>query len=173
MKLNIGCGEDIKEGYVNIDNRNLKGVDVILDLNEKLPFHNNYAEEVLAQDVMEHLDTIGLLKEIHRILIQGGQVIIRVPHYSSRHNHIDPTHKKQFSVLTFYNFVKVTNLKHKYYDWSFSKINVRLDFEKGLLLHNYLIEWIVNIHPMMLNLFEATGLHNLFPAQNINVRLIK
>ena len=33
-RLNLGCGNDIREGYVNIDSRKLPGVDKVLDLNK-------------------------------------------------------------------------------------------------------------------------------------------
>jgi hypothetical protein len=32
MKLNLGCGRDIKQGFVNLDYMPLPGVDVVADL---------------------------------------------------------------------------------------------------------------------------------------------
>lgn len=39
MKLNLGCGNDIREGWVNLDINKKEGVNVVHDLNEvPLPF---------------------------------------------------------------------------------------------------------------------------------------
>jgi Uncharacterized protein conserved in bacteria len=81
-KLNLGCGSDILEGYVNVDIRKAKGVDVVVDITKKLPFKDKSFEEVLAQDVLEHLilaDQENLLLEINRILIDSGTLKIRTP----------------------------------------------------------------------------------------------
>ena len=32
MRLNLGCGRDVREGYVNVDSLRLSGVDVVTDL---------------------------------------------------------------------------------------------------------------------------------------------
>ena len=37
-KLNLGCGLDIKKGYINLDKSKLKGVDVAHD-SDKYPGH--------------------------------------------------------------------------------------------------------------------------------------
>jgi predicted SAM-dependent methyltransferase len=57
MKLNIGCGKKILEGYVNLDKIKLPGVDVVQDLN-KYPweFQDNTFDEIYADNVMEHLE---------------------------------------------------------------------------------------------------------------------
>jgi hypothetical protein len=34
VKLNLGCGPDIREGYINIDVRELPGVDVCMDISD-------------------------------------------------------------------------------------------------------------------------------------------
>ncbi|HCD53350.1 MAG TPA: hypothetical protein DEQ34_12945, partial [Balneolaceae bacterium] len=96
-KLNLGCGNDIREGWVNLDIAPLPGVDVVHNLEElPLPFEDEEFDHIRAQDILEHLEYIPLLKEIHRILKPGGTISIRVPHFTSRYNFNDPTHKKMF-----------------------------------------------------------------------------
>ena len=47
MKLNLGCGRDIREGYVNLDKAGLDGVDVVHDLNVfPYPFEDNEFDEI-------------------------------------------------------------------------------------------------------------------------------
>ena len=83
IKLNLGSGGDIRYGYINIDIRPLPGTNLILDLeNQKLPFEDGIVEEVVAQDVLEHISwrkLEGLVKEIWRVLKPGGTLYVRVP----------------------------------------------------------------------------------------------
>lgn len=81
MKLNLGCGKDIRQGWVNVDNRPGEGVDMLVDLRNPLPFPDKSVEHVLASHVFEHiLNWEDLLLEIYRVLIPGGTVEIRVPY---------------------------------------------------------------------------------------------
>jgi len=83
VKLNLGCGGDKREGYVNIDVREDVEPDLKLDLEtEGLPFSNNTVEEILMIDFLEHISfhrVLKLLKECHRVLIHGGKIEVRVP----------------------------------------------------------------------------------------------
>ena len=45
MKLNLGCGNDIQSGYINIDFREGDGR-VIHDLTKRLPYKDGSVEEV-------------------------------------------------------------------------------------------------------------------------------
>ena len=108
MKLNLGCGHNIKEGWVNLDIEKRKGVDVVHNLEEfPYPFKSNHFDLILADNVLEHLeDTIGVMAEIHRILKPRGQVILRFPYFQHPNAWVDPTHKKCLTAETFNYFVK-------------------------------------------------------------------
>lgn len=83
MKLNIGCGYDIRpKPWVNIDQFPGEGVDVVMDLNDvKLPFPDNSVDEVLASHVFEHVHRWEyLIKELHRVMAPGGTIRIHVPY---------------------------------------------------------------------------------------------
>jgi len=54
MKLNIGCGRKIKEGYINIDIRKTNPKVVVADI-RKLPYPNNSIDEIYANDSYEHV----------------------------------------------------------------------------------------------------------------------
>lgn len=101
MKLNLGCETDIREGYVNVDIKKFEGVDVVADLNKRLPFDDNSADEILASHILEHLDSpIEVLKELYRISKPNAKINIRVPHFSHFTNHADLTHNKDFSYFS-------------------------------------------------------------------------
>lgn len=80
IRLNLGCGRDYKKGYINVDIVSDFPVDVLADLSKALPFKNNYADEILASDILEHFtkeDGEVFLKECHRVLKVRGKLIIR------------------------------------------------------------------------------------------------
>ncbi len=86
MKLNIGCGTDYRDGFINIDGSNtLPRVDKIIDISSesRLPhFSNKEIEYILANDIIEHhyhWEAVRILKEFYSLLKKGGQAEIRVP----------------------------------------------------------------------------------------------
>lgn len=102
-RLNVGCGHDIREGWVNLDVAALPGVDVVHDLSSlPWPFPAGHFAEIIMINVLEHLeDTIGVMQELHRISAPGARVTIRVPYWNSPDANSDPTHKAIFNERTF------------------------------------------------------------------------
>lgn len=100
MRLNLGCGDDIRaksEGWVNHDIRgHSPGVDVAWDLNTfPWPWPDNSVQEIAAVSVLEHLNKtlIESLGECWRILRSGGHIKIKFPIPSSPFVYWDPTHR--------------------------------------------------------------------------------
>ena len=100
--LNLGCGRKHVDGALNVDVTPLTNPDVVHDLNLRpWPFPDNHFREVIASDVIEHLDDVmATLEEIHRVSRDGAIVHLTVPHFSSGNAYIDPTHKHFFSYST-------------------------------------------------------------------------
>jgi SAM-dependent methyltransferase len=176
QRLHLGCGHVIKTGWVNLDSAPLPGVDVVHDI-EKFPwpFADESFDHIGAFQVLEHVEYIPVVREAHRILRPGGTFEIAVPHFTSRNNWADPTHKKAFSIRTFEFFVGGSRYNRDYYfDFAFRRIGgQRLAFEKRWLFYNYLVEPLVNLHPKVAVLYEATFLRSLFPAESMSVVLEK
>ena len=104
LKLNLGCGEDIREGYINID----KYIKVCkqVDLNN-IPYlwiKDNSIDEILALNILEHLNNpYDILMEWYRICKHGSKIIITVPHFSSGNSLGDIQHTRPYSIGAFFN----------------------------------------------------------------------
>jgi len=127
IKIHLGAGSDIRSGYENHDIAKLSGIDVVHDLNKfPWPWGDGVASEVIAIDLIEHLDDfMGTMEEIHRILELGGEVKIKVPYWNSVYCHADPTHKRCFHEFTFHFFDPESpwcKLRHYYTSARFSVI---------------------------------------------------
>jgi predicted SAM-dependent methyltransferase len=99
-KLNLGCGYNHIEGYVNIDNREEVEPDMVADVLQGLPFDDSSVDEVRAYDFLEHIPTgktIQVITEIWRVLKPGGVFESMTPSTDGRGAFQDPTH------LSFWN----------------------------------------------------------------------
>lgn len=130
-KLNLGTGNQPKEGYVNVDKLNLKGVDIIHDLdNFPYPFKDNSIDEIYTEYTMEHMkDIIGTLKELYRICKPNATIEIIVPHFTAHQMFGDLTHHRFFSYTSFDNFV--VNLGK--YEQDYGNVNYCKDIKFEML----------------------------------------
>jgi hypothetical protein len=98
MKLNLGCGHNHMEGFLNIDRESEASPDQQVDLEVfPWPFSDNAADEVMMSHVLEHLGAdpkvfLNIMKELYRVCNNQALVTIVVPH--PRHDTYlgDPTH---------------------------------------------------------------------------------
>lgn len=84
VKLHLGCGPNLYEGWINVDGDYCVGQAgiVIHNLTDPYPVDNNCIDEILNIHVIEHImpDKVpAMLKEWHRILKPGGFVAIEWP----------------------------------------------------------------------------------------------
>ena len=67
---------------------------MVHDLNTlPLPFDDAQFDEVNCKDVLEHIDYVPLLRELHRVMAPGGRLVVESPHFTRRAVYIDPTHR--------------------------------------------------------------------------------
>lgn len=89
VRLNLGCGDKILPGYVNVDvaeSRAGRRPDVLCDLRALTPFDTASVDEVLAVHVVEHFwrwEVVGVLREWARVLKPGGMMILECPNLQS------------------------------------------------------------------------------------------
>lgn len=80
IKLNLGCGDDVKEEYINCDLYSEKA-DMKFDA-KKIPMEDNSVDEIFASHLIEHFDFkegFEVLKEWNRVLKPGGKVVLETP----------------------------------------------------------------------------------------------
>jgi SAM-dependent methyltransferase len=97
-KLNLGCGRFKKPGFLNVDGDGAADPDRVMNLDElPYPFPAGHFRRIEADHVLEHLQNpFAVMAEMHRILAPGGELHIRVPHFSRGFTHAD--HKRGFDV---------------------------------------------------------------------------
>jgi len=97
-QLNLGCGRFKKAGFVNVDCFAHLEPDVVQDLDSlPYPFPSGHFRRIEADHVLEHLSQpFAVMAELHRLLQPGGELVIRVPHFSRGFTHAD--HKRGFDV---------------------------------------------------------------------------
>ena len=176
MKLNLGCGRDIRKGWINLDFIKGDGVDIVHNLNSlPLPFEDQRFDFVLCQDILEHVDFVLLINDLYRILKKEGILKIRVPHFTSKINFEDPTHINRFSIRTFDYFIPNTYFSYERQINYFSYIKKRIIFDKEskfIKIINIFLEKWINKSEKHQNFYEGSFLR-LFPALNIEITLIK
>jgi len=102
MILNIGCGFNKIKGAINLDIDPRCNPDVTADLTERLPFEDNYFDEVNAIQVLEHIHNFeSLMLEIHRVLKLNGRLKVSVPLWPCRNSFAGTGHVRQFVAETF------------------------------------------------------------------------
>lgn len=89
MKLNVCCGGDYREGYINIDFSDTRSdgepikVDLKRDvLKDGLPYETCSIDEIRFSESLEHFcrfDGLKILKELFRVLKIGGKLDLTVP----------------------------------------------------------------------------------------------
>ena len=158
VKLNLGCGKDIKKDYLNVDFEKFEGVDKIFNLNKiPYPFKNNSIEEILMYNILEHLDDpYGIMKELYRIVKPNAGIHIQVPHFSSNSVWGDIQHKRGFSSETFIqdNISNMFKLKKQ-----------RIVFSH----YGFLMEIFANKFP---RIYEKLFAY-IFPASYLDIILMK
>ncbi len=98
LRLNLGCGRDIRGGWINIDQVPAPGVDHVVDFDSKpvLPFDDDTVTCSEGVHVIEHLrDSLPFMAELWRVTEPGGEAEFRCPYGSTDDADEDPTHVRR------------------------------------------------------------------------------
>lgn len=86
LKLHLGCGEKILEGFVNVDIRALPGVNLVSDIKTLREFANDTVDLIYVCHVLEHFtrrEYKNVLKRWYDLLKHEGVLRIAVPNFES------------------------------------------------------------------------------------------
>jgi SAM-dependent methyltransferase len=171
MKLNLGCGNDYQEGYINCDWTDKVKVDKIVDLEKPLKmFKDDSVDEVVCNHVLEHINNfIPLMHELYRVCKKDSTINIKTPFYSAWGQFNDPTHVRFFTPWTF-EYFKKGNYSHEVgaNKDMFEVEEVKINFGIGASsILNNLINPIVNLNHKVYCRFFAW----IFPCAEIEYKL--
>lgn len=104
MKLNLGCGKDYREGYVNLDTSKDVGADIVWDaVTSGLPFEDDSFDEILVNNMLTQIlhgrEFVYVMNELHRVC--KGKIYIRVPNADDTCAFQDPMDCRRFTDQTF------------------------------------------------------------------------
>ena len=144
-KLNLGCGIDYKEGFVNAYLH--CDVDVRMDFNEKFPFDDNYFDEIYMRHSLEHSkNRVFTLQEIYRVAKDNALITIIVPHSSHPSAITDLDHYSAFNYSTFAKTERTHKRSYNYtfhfkdIIWKFTEIRLPLHFNEFKFLNNFVLK---------------------------------
>jgi len=131
-KLNLGCGQVRLPGYFGVDLVKTSAADLAHDLNvTPYPFPADSVDEIIADNILEHLDdVIAVMEEWHRLCRHGAIIKISLPYYKSSGAFTDPTHQHFFTENSFQYFTP----EHKYHYYTKAKFKI---LKTQLLAENY------------------------------------
>ncbi|HEU4559529.1 MAG TPA: methyltransferase domain-containing protein [Longimicrobium sp.] len=174
-RLNVGCGHDIREGWVNLDLAALPGVDVVHNLDAfPWPFDDGAFDEIEMINVLEHLpDPIAAVEELYRISAPDARVTIRVPYYNAPDAYTDPTHKAFFTERSFDFFDPTTRAgkERAYYSRARFKIERMFFYTRVIPGLPYLRITLPVIKQVMVALAHRIG--GVIWVEEVNLRALK
>ena len=136
LKLDLGCGQNKREGFTGVDIWDGPGVDRVVDLFKfPFPFETESVEEVFTCHFFEHVPQglrFQFMDEVYRILMPSGRATFITPYWASMRAVQDPTHEwppiAESSYLYFNKKWRETNRLTHY------KVTCDFDFVYGYVL---------------------------------------
>lgn len=147
--LEIGAGSARKPGWLSLDY--VFGCDLFYNLNNKLPFNDNHFDRIYSSHVLEHFNhysLTNLLKELHRVLVEGGTMDICVPDasiYINAYISGDPKDLLQFKPaiisnckMDILNYIFYMNGEHKFmFDYDNLSYQLKLAGFKNIKIRQF------------------------------------
>jgi predicted SAM-dependent methyltransferase len=150
IKLHLGCGRNLLEGWINTDFNTAKfqGSD-FLDVTEKFPYDDNSVDYIFSEHMIEHInyqDGKFMIEESFRVLKSGGKIRISTPDLKF--------------LINLYTEDK-TDLQKRYIDYSVNhkSYNVSIGIDT-FIINNFVRDWghiFIYDEKTLKSLFESVG----------------
>lgn len=148
-QLNLGCGFDKRDGWLNVDNFAECAPDAMVDIEATpWPLPTSHFETVLLKHVLEHVGQDfatfkRVMQELYRVTAPNGVIEIHVPHFRHDTFWSDPTHVRASTPLTFEMMSKRRNLEwvERRANYTMLALAMNVDFELEKAVVQYAPEW--------------------------------
>lgn len=179
-RLNLGCGLNKFDGYLNVDSSDLVKPDEIVDLNvTPWPWKDNEFGHIVAKDVLEHLgdtsdDFMRIIKEMYRVSDNGAVWEVQVPHWRCDVAIDDPTHKRLITLGTFMllNQKKIFDRMRENQSDSLLAFEHNIDLEICDVQFEYLPHWNERLKKGEITEEELNYALNTFNNVALSMRLL-
>jgi SAM-dependent methyltransferase len=141
-KLNAGCGNDYREGWVNMDFSKEVKADIYHNF-EKIPypFKDNTFDLIFLDNSLEHIQNIlNAIDELWRISKPGAIIEIYVPHFSGIYATKHLTHYHQFGIGSFDFYKRISGLDKGFNGERYGKARFDILKQKLIYFHHKSIE---------------------------------
>jgi len=178
-RLNVGCGLDIREGWVNLDSVDYGG-NQLCDLNQyPWPFPDNHFDEVYASHILEHMGNFNaVVTELWRVCRPGAIITVKVPFFLSTKFYSEPDHRIPFGIRSFDNYEDITGRTLKFYEqWKLghrtnygSKARFVVESKRFHFSNFAALRWIngpITLEPVIFERFFST----LITPEEVHFRL--
>lgn len=145
MKLDIGCGQNKREGFTGVDSIKFPGVDIVHDIRTAWPWGDSSVDEVHCSHFVEHLtarERVFFCNELYRVLKPDASAQIITPHWASSRAYGDMTHQ----------WPPVSEFWFYYLDKGWRKVNAPHDdseFREDGYSCDFNVTWGYTPHPTL------------------------
>jgi|WetSurSiteA1Bulk_404760.scaffolds.fasta_scaffold135195_1 SAM-dependent methyltransferase len=143
--LNLGCSDDLRPEYVNVDRTTKYPCPVpfqACNLENHWPWRDSCVDFILARDIFEHLhDKVFTMNEAWRVLKPGGMMQIEVPTTDGRGAFQDPTHVSFWNINSFFYYEHGNAHRERFGD----SYGVKARFEIVKQKHEKLIDEVMKL----------------------------
>lgn len=149
MKLNLGCGSYKRDGYIDVDLWEGAKPDKVVDLFRPdwwMEFGENAVDTIYCGHFVEHIPHgnekvdmfFTFMDNCYKVMKDGAVMTIRWPHYASFITHIEPTHRRSITQLTW-----------RYTDATWRR-SAKVDYYPLVCDFSYKITEVLMTHPPVL-----------------------
>lgn len=173
FKLNLGCGNDYKKDWINIDfNKDYQNLDLLYDLRQTLPFKDESVDFIFCEHFLEHLtpqDGVSFLSECRRCLKDKGVLRVAMPHikpvldryYNDRW--FEEPWLKEFGIKTKAEVVNI-GFRAWGHQWLYDEEELSRRLEEAGFVLKYQVKPKESVYPELQNLETRAGSDLIFEA---------